>query len=64
MKKTIELNGMTYELTDEKIRRIREAIAETKRQIDREMKYGPEFRKMDNITRWQAHIEKLEGMIA
>lgn len=64
MTKTIEINGIQYELTEEKIRRINEAIAETKRQIDREMKYSEEFRKHENIARWQAHIKKLEAMKA
>ena len=62
--KTIEISGIKYELTEEKIRRINEAIAETKRQIDREMAYSEEFRKHEEITRWQAHIAKLEAMKA
>lgn len=63
--KTIEINGIKYELTEEKIRRINEAIAETKRQIDREMtNYSDEFRKHEDIARWQAHIAKLEAMKA
>lgn len=61
--KTITISGIEYELTEEKTHRIREAIAETKRQIDQEMTYSPEFRKNKEIARWQAHIEKLEGYL-
>ena len=64
MTKTIEISGIKYELTEEKIRRINEAIAETKRQIDREMAYREDLRKTENIIRWQAHIKKLEAMKA
>lgn len=64
MTKTIEISGIKYELTEEKIRRINEAIAETKRQIDREMAYSEDLRKTENIIRWQAHIKKLEAMKA
>lgn len=62
--KTIVISGIKFELTEEKIRRINEAIAETKRQIDREMAYSEDLRKTENITRWQAHIKKLEEMKA
>ena len=62
--KTIEISGIKYDLTEEKILRIKSAIAETKRQIDREMAYSEEFRKTEEIARWQAHIKKLEGMLA
>jgi ribosomal protein S13 len=64
MNKVIEINGMKYELTEDKIRRINEAIAETQVHIDREMKYSEDFRKHENIARWQAHIAKLEAMKA
>ena len=64
MTKAIKINEMEYEITEEKVRRINEAIAETKRQIDREMAYSPEFRKTEEITRWQAHIEKLQGWLS
>lgn len=49
--------------TAEQQKRIVQAIAETQYQIDREMKYLPHNRKMDNIERWQKHIEKLNAML-
>ena len=49
--------------TAEQKKRIIQAIAETQYQIDREMKYQPQFRKTDNIERWQKHIEKLNAML-
>jgi hypothetical protein len=61
--KIIVISGIEYELTDEKKRRINEAISETKRQIDREMAYSEEFRKHDEINRWQLHIEKLQDYL-
>ena len=64
MTKTIVISGIKYELTEDKIRRINEAIAETKRLINREMAYSEKFRKHEEITRWQAHIAKLEAMKA
>ena len=62
--KTIEISGIKYEMTEEKINRVKSAIAETKRQIDREMNYSPEFRKTEEISKWQSHIKKLEAMLA
>lgn len=62
--KTIKIGNMELELTEERIKRIKEAIAETKRQIDREMAYSEEFRKHENIARWEAHIEYLKDLLA
>lgn len=62
--KTLNIGGIEMELTTERQRRIVEAIAETQRQIDREMGYSERFRKHENIARWQAHIAKLQGMLA
>jgi hypothetical protein len=61
--KTINIGGMEMELTAERQRRIVDAIDETQRQIDREMGYSEEFRKTDNITRWQQHIVNLQNML-
>ncbi len=62
--KTVNIGGMEMELTPERIRRIEQAIAETQRLIDREMTYSEEFRKLDRIATWQAHIAKLQDMLA
>lgn len=62
--KIINIGGIDMELTTEKQRRIVQAIAETQRQIDREMGYSEAFRKYDNIAGWQQHIAKLQHMIA
>lgn len=61
---TITIGNMEIELTEERRRRICEAIAETQHQISREMKYSEEFRKHDNIKQWQQHIAKLEAMLS
>ena len=61
--KIINIGGIEMELTIEKQRRIVQAIAETQRQIDREMGYSKEFRKHDHITGWQQHIAKLQDML-
>lgn len=61
--KTINCYGLELELTAEHQRRIVQAIAETQRQIDREMRYSEEFRMHDRIDGWQAHIAKLQDML-
>ena len=62
--KIINIGGIEMELTSEKQRRIVQAIAETQRQIDREMtNYSAEFRKHDNIAQWTQHIAKLQDML-
>ena len=62
--KTIQVYNMNLELTQERTRRIEEAIKETQHQIDREMKYSPDLRKNENIDRWQKHIEKLNSWLS
>lgn len=50
-------------LTQEKIRRIQQAKAETQRQIDREMHYSEQFRNREFIAEYQAHLNKLNKML-
>ena len=61
--KIINIGGIEMELTETKKQRIVSAIAETQRQIDREMAYGKEFRKDDNIAGWKQHIANLQNML-
>jgi hypothetical protein len=44
--------------------RIRQAMAETRRVIDRAMRYSPGVRDHALIESSQAHLAKLEAMIA
>jgi hypothetical protein len=62
--KTVTIGNMELPLTDERIRRIKQAQAETQRLIDREMKYSVDFRNHERIAEWQAHIAKLDTMMA
>lgn len=62
--KTYELNGMTFELTNEKTRRILDAISETQRLLDNELKYSEDLQKKDRIEFYRNHIAKLEAIIA
>lgn len=61
--KIINIGGMEMELTTERQKRIVQAIAETQRQIDREMRYSEEFRKHDYIDGWKQHIANLQDML-
>lgn len=51
-------------LSNEKINRIKSAIRETQKQIDREMRYMEHNRNYANIAMWQEHIKKLESMLS
>ena len=44
-------------------RSIIEALAETNRLMDKEMRYQPQFRKMDQIAFYERHIAKLTGYL-
>ncbi len=50
-------------MTNEQTRRTIEALAETNRLLDKEMKYQPQFRKMDQIAFYERHILKLTAML-
>lgn len=61
--KTINIDGVEIELTTERQLRIIDAIAETQRLIDREMRYRADLRKTENIHQWQRHIMNLQAML-
>ncbi len=62
--KTMNIGGIEMEITPERKRRINQSIAETQRQIDREMTtYSEQFRKHDMIAGWQQHIVNLQNML-
>lgn len=50
-------------MSQEQTRRVVEAIAETQRQIDREMGYMPCHRQLDRIASYEQHITKLNAML-
>lgn len=51
-------------MTQDQTRRVVEAIAETHRLLDREMAYLPQHRKQDRIAFYEAHLAKLNLMLA
>ena len=59
----VMIDGYEYELTPERVQRIKAGIAEAKRMIDKEMKYLPEFRNEKEISSLQAHITKLTAAL-
>ena len=61
--KIIRIGDMEIELTSERQRRVADALVETQRQIDREMKYNQDVRNHSEIARWAAHIVTLENML-
>ncbi len=50
-------------LTQDLNRRIIEALDETNRLMAKEMRYSPEFRKMDQIAFYERHIVKLTAAL-
>lgn len=50
-------------MTQEQTRRTIEALAETRRLLDREMRYLPQNRKEKQIAFYNAHITKLNAML-
>ena len=51
------------QMTQDQIRRTIQALDETNRLLDKEMRYSPEFRKMDQIAYYERHIAKLVGYL-
>lgn len=50
-------------MTQDQRRRTIEAIAETNRLLDKEMRYQPQFRKVEQIAFYERHIAKLTGYL-
>jgi hypothetical protein len=61
--KTIVIGDITYAMTPEKIRRIKDAIEDTKRSIARHNRRRPEDRDQQMLNSWADHIKKLEGFL-
>ena len=59
----IEIGGMMMELTSERQRRIAEALAETRRHLDRELAYSPDLRDNELIKFYRNHVTKLMGWL-
>jgi len=50
-------------MTQDQRRRTIEALAETNGLLEKEMRYQPQFRKMDQIAFYERHIAKLTAML-
>lgn len=61
--KQITIGDIVYALTPDKIRRIKDGIAETESAIARHMKRRPEDREEKRLQDWRDHIKKLEGFL-
>lgn len=61
--KTITIGDIEYALTPEKIRRIREAILDTQRTLNRQMNRREEDRDQSLIEFCKGHIITLEGIL-
>jgi hypothetical protein len=61
--KTIVIGDIEYGMTPEKIRRINDAIKETKNSIARHNRRRPEDRDQQMLKNWAEHIQKLEGFL-
>lgn len=53
----------TIPMTPDQRRRTIEALAETNRLLEKEMRYQPQFRKLDQIAFYERHITKLVEML-
>jgi hypothetical protein len=49
--------------TQSQITRIKQAMIETQKTINREMAYSPKFRNQDKITDCETHLAKLQAML-
>lgn len=62
--KTIKLSGgMELELTDERKRRIVQALIETQDKLDKELAYSKDLQKADTVAFYRSHIDKLTRML-
>lgn len=50
--------------TADQLRRAEVALAETHKQISREMGYSEDLRKSDLVAKWQEHVKNIEAAIA
>jgi hypothetical protein len=50
-------------MTQDQRRRVVEALAETNRLLEKEMRYSPHLRKLDQIAFYGRHIVKLAGYL-
>ena len=60
---TVTVYGMQLELTDERKRRIVEAMIETQDKLDKELSYSEDLQKADRIAFYRQHIDKLIAML-
>lgn len=51
-------------LTDEQKRRVKSAMEETKRFLDKEKKYGEDLQNKKLIKEYEEHLKKLEKMLS
>lgn len=61
--KTIVIGDIEYAMTPEKVRRIKDAIEDTRGSIARHNRRRPEDRDQQQLDRWAEHIKKLEGFL-
>ena len=61
--KTININGIEMKLTNERTRRIVEAMIEAQGKLDKELAYSEDLQKKDMIEFYHNHIAKLEGFL-
>lgn len=61
--KTITIGDIEYGLTPEKIRRLKEALKDTQRTLDRQMERREEHRDQKLVDFCKDHIKKLEGFL-
>lgn len=61
--KIVTIGNIEYALTPEKIRRIKDAMADTKRTIDRIMRRPEEHRDQELLSKSENHLRMLEGIL-
>jgi hypothetical protein len=54
---------MNTQITPALVAKAKEALLETQRLIDKEMRYSEDLRHKDKIAKYEIHIVKLKGII-
>jgi hypothetical protein len=57
------MTKLKLKMTDERKRRVIQAMKETQSVLDAELKYSEDLQKKDNIAFYKKHIKKLENML-
>ena len=61
--KTLQIGNTKIEMTEERKNRVREALAETERKLNKELGYSEDLQHKDTVNFYNGHIARLNEML-